>query len=81
MEAAVTHLPARIAVGENSCSRIPAEENACVEATKRGLCEPWLKPAHEDDCDVQCAKCRRPHNVLLCADRQSVAPSFKRRRP
>ncbi|KIH50811.1 hypothetical protein ANCDUO_19107 [Ancylostoma duodenale] len=131
MEAAISHLSARITALENSCSRIAAVENSCsripvvegacvellerskprspcifcplpenkdghntarcsrfadpvaksVQATKLGLCERCLKPTHEEDCGVQCARCGRPHNVLPCADRQSMAPSFKRRSP
>ncbi|EYC44581.1 hypothetical protein Y032_0457g1818 [Ancylostoma ceylanicum] len=63
------------------CSRFADPVAKSVQATKLGLCERCLKPTHGDDCGVQCARCGRPHNVLLCAERQPVAPGFKQRRP
>lgn len=63
------------------CNRYPDPVAKSVQATRLGLCERCLKPLHGDeDCGVQCSSCGRPHNVLLCANRQGP-PAFKRRRP
>ncbi|KIH63106.1 hypothetical protein ANCDUO_06599 [Ancylostoma duodenale] len=74
-------LPANKDGHTTRCSRFANPVAKSVQATKLGLCERCLKSTYEDDCGAQCARCGRPQNVLLCANRQSVAANFKRRRP